>query len=110
MNARTCCIALAMAILASLDLAGSPRISFVRTIPPAHDLGSSTVALIYAIGDSDKINTFLDVFVDHAGRTLRLENDIERHQRLVGQQIDDPTFRKIHPEHPAALYLAPNTS
>src|SRR5260370_9869497 len=108
MNARTCCIALAMALLASLALAGSPRISFVRTIPPAHDLGSSTVALIYAIGDSDKINTFVDVFVDHANRTLRIENDIERRQHLVGQQIDEATFRTIHREHPADLYLGIN--
>jgi tetratricopeptide (TPR) repeat protein len=108
MSARTSFVALALAAMANLAMAGSPRISFVRTIPPAHDLGSSTVALIFAIGDSDKINIFVDVFVDHAGRTLRLENDIERHQHLVGQQIDEVTFRTIRREHPADLYLGIN--
>ncbi len=76
MRARACCIVAALFVQASLALASPPRISFVRTLPPAHDIGSSSVALIYAIGDSDKINTFLDIFVDHAGSTVRIENAI----------------------------------
>jgi tetratricopeptide (TPR) repeat protein len=105
---RTCFIALALFAEASLALAGPPRISFVRTIPAAHDIGLSSVALIYAIGDSDKIHTFVDIFVDHASRATPIENDTSRHQHLVGQQIDDATFRRIRREHPADLYLGIN--
>lgn len=113
MNVRNACVSFALAVLcagaASLDALAAPRVSFVRTIPALHDLGAqSDIVLIYAIGDSDRIGTFVDAFADHTGRELHFENAIEHRQHLVGNRIDDASFAALRREHPADVYLGIN--
>jgi hypothetical protein len=103
MRAKTFFFAAALATfaVASGASAATPRINFVRTIPPAHDLSpAEQVAVIYAIGDHDSINDFVDEFVGLASRagTLRIENAVE-----ANKHISD--FASIKKEHSADLYL-----
>jgi tetratricopeptide (TPR) repeat protein len=61
--------------LVSTNALASSRLNFERTVPAPHSLGSAEDLLIsYAIGDNDKISTFIDVFIDQANRegTLRV--------------------------------------
>src|SRR5688572_9704686 len=54
-------------LTAPLLFAVSPRIAFERVLPAAHDIGRNRdVAIVHAIGDSPKIETFIEHFVDHA--------------------------------------------
>jgi tetratricopeptide (TPR) repeat protein len=70
------------AVLLHLAIAGSllavpPRITFERLIPAAHDLGQAEeVAIVNAIGDDSRIETFLDrlIFLTNRSRTLRMRD------------------------------------
>ncbi|MCU1347437.1 MAG: hypothetical protein JWO56_467 [Acidobacteria bacterium] len=109
MTTRRACIAFALLAASSLAAAAAPRVGFVRVVPPPHDLGAqSSIALIYALGDSDRIGTFVDVFADHTGRELRFENAIEHRQHLIGNRIDDAKLAALRREHPADVYLGIN--
>lgn len=112
MRRRSACIAFALAVAGFAGDAAAlaaPRIAFVRIVPAPHDLGAqNTIALIYAIGDSNRIDTFVDVFSDHAGRELHFENAIEHRQHLLGHHIDETAFAKMRREHPADIYLGVN--
>ena len=59
------------ATLAAGSAAGAaPRISFERVLPPPHGLqGAEDVAVVYAIGDTESLETFLDVFLDETNRS-----------------------------------------
>jgi tetratricopeptide (TPR) repeat protein len=109
MNVRGACFAFALLLACSLTATAGPRVSFVRVIPAPHDLGAqSSIALIYAIGSSDRISTFLDVFSDHTGRELHFENAIEHRQHLLGNHIDEAGFKALRRDHPADVYLGIN--
>ncbi len=84
------------------------RVTFTRVIPPPHDLGMARrAAVIYAIGDSEKITTFVERFIDYAGRaTLRIDNAVENNQHLSA--LNDATLRTIPLEHPADVYIGVN--
>src|SRR5271169_3825154 len=94
MRAKTLLFAAALASLALPASAISPRITFVRLIPPAHDLGAEQVAVISAIGDHASVNDFVQQFVDHVNRTglLRIENAVEANRHLA----DFDAIRKAH--------------
>src|SRR5688572_81781 len=52
-----------------VPVAGAPRLTFERTIPPPLNLsGATDLAVVYAIGDSDRIGMFLDTFIDQTNR------------------------------------------
>lgn len=57
--------------MASLLFAVLPRIAFERVLPAPHDIGRNRdVAIVHAIGDSSKIDEFIELFIDqvnHAG-------------------------------------------
>ena len=54
-------------LVAPLLFAASPRISFERVLPAPHDIGRNRdVAIVHAIGDSSKIDEFIDLFVEQA--------------------------------------------
>ncbi|MEO8034346.1 MAG: tetratricopeptide repeat protein [Acidobacteriota bacterium] len=108
MKVRTACIALAIASYGLLGMAATPRVDFIRTVLPPHDLKTDDVALIYAIGDSDKINTFLDVFYDKASRELRIDNAIDRGPHFIGSRPDEATLKFLRKRHPAAVYVGFN--
>ncbi|HEV3483817.1 MAG TPA: hypothetical protein VG106_00305, partial [Vicinamibacterales bacterium] len=47
-----------------------PRITFERVLPAPHDLGDAeAIALVHAIGDHVKIESFVDHFVHQANRS-----------------------------------------
>ncbi len=102
--------ALLTAVLLPVVAAAAPRINFIRPITPLHPLGGERAAILYAIGDSDKIDTFLDELTDRANRagTLKLENAVEHRQHYVSPTTDEATLRRIRHDHPADVYLGIN--
>jgi tetratricopeptide (TPR) repeat protein len=65
----------ALVMLAASSAVASSRLTFDRTIPAPRSLGRVEDLLItYAIGDNDRIATFIDVFIDQTNRegTLRV--------------------------------------
>jgi tetratricopeptide (TPR) repeat protein len=58
---------LLLLLTAPAVFAASPRLVFERVLPAAHDLGrDKDVAIAVAIGDSDKIDAFIDHFIEQA--------------------------------------------
>ena len=58
-----------VAALLCVPVMGAPRLTFERTVPPPLSLGGATdLAVVYAIGDSDRIGMFLDTFIDQTNR------------------------------------------
>lgn len=54
-------------LTAPLLFAASPRIAFERVLPAAHDIGRDRdVAIVHAIGDTAKIETFIEHFLERA--------------------------------------------
>jgi tetratricopeptide (TPR) repeat protein len=84
------------------------RVTFTRVIPPPHDLGMARrAAVIYAIGDSQEITTFVERFIDYASRaTLRIDNAVENNQYLSA--LNDAALRTLRHDHPADVYIGVN--
>lgn len=102
---------LILAVLASAPLFAAPRISWTRTVPALYDLGNaSRVVVLYSVSDSEKIATFLDIFIDHTNRTSRMQvEDATKHgHHVIGERPDEAARRRIVREHPADLYLGIN--
>lgn len=96
------------AALAPVILA-SARLTFTRVIPPLHDLSpAKEIAVIYAIGDNQKVTTFVEDFVEYVGRagTLRIENAVEENQHLAA--LDNAALKRLRREHPADAYIGVN--
>ena len=69
----------------------------MRTMAPAHDLApAESLAVIYAIGDSNKIETFLERFVDLVSRAgaLRIDNAVENNHHLLVDELSLRTVRR----------------
>lgn len=65
--------AVVLVLVASPIALAAPRITFDRHIPAPHDLGAAEeVALVQAIGDNLKVETFLTRFVEQVNRSGRL--------------------------------------
>jgi tetratricopeptide (TPR) repeat protein len=91
------------------SVAAAPRITFTRRVPAPHDLApAERVAVIYAIGDSDKVQTFVERFVDDVGRagTLRVTNAVENNHHFTS--FDRRAVAALRHEHPADAYLGVN--
>jgi tetratricopeptide (TPR) repeat protein len=105
-------VLLAAAILSALAVeAASPRISFTRTIPARYDLGKvQDLTVIYAVGDSDKVDTFVAVLVDQTNRgsALRARDATEKGLRFIGGQPDPKVIKRLRREYPADVYLGVN--
>ena len=104
---RRAMVALALyAALAPALFGSSPaRITFVRTIRPPHELGTDQVAVVYALGDTDKVMTFVDHFVQYAGRSgaLRIEDAIDNRRHLAA--FSQKELRSLRHDHPAGAYI-----
>jgi hypothetical protein len=102
--------AVMLQLLASVAALAGPRIAFVRTVPPPHELGGEQVALIYALGDNEGVGRFLDVFVEHTNRTgaIRVTDGVERGRHFFAEQPDQEARKRIHRDHPADAYLGVN--
>jgi len=105
-----CGAAVLAALLLPIVAAAAPRLTFIRNVAPLHELAGERVTILYAIGDSAKVDTFLDVFTDHANRseTLKVENAVQHGQHVVGASTDEFVLRRIRREHPADVYLGIN--
>jgi tetratricopeptide (TPR) repeat protein len=91
-------------LLLSFLLAVPVRVTFLRTIRPVHDINAERVAVIYAIGDHEKVLTFVDYFVEYAARagTLRVENAVENNQHAG---FSEKALSRLRKEHPADAYV-----
>ena len=101
-------LAAALLLPAAAALANPPRISFTRTMAPAHDLApAERLAVIYAIGDNTKIETFIEHFIDLVSRAgvLRIANAVENNHHLF---VDERSLRAIRRELRADAYLGVN--
>lgn len=101
-------LATALLLCASGVHANPPRITFTRSMAPTHDLGpAERLAVIYAMGDSRKIEAFLEHFIDLVSRagSLRISNNVENNHHLV---MDDLSLRAVRRQHPADVYLGVN--
>ncbi|HJW94230.1 MAG TPA: tetratricopeptide repeat protein [Thermoanaerobaculia bacterium] len=98
------------ALLLPVITSAAPRLNFIRNVPALHELAGERVTILYAIGDSNKVDTFLDVFADHTNRasTLKVENAVDHAQHLVSASTDESTLRRIRRDHPADVYLGVN--
>ncbi|HEV2721747.1 MAG TPA: tetratricopeptide repeat protein [Thermoanaerobaculia bacterium] len=97
-------------LLASATVLAAPRITFVRRVPAEHDLApAERVAVIYAIGDNDKVLTFVERFVDDVARssTLRIVNAVENNHHFAAA-IDAKALKMLRHDHPAEAYLGVN--
>ncbi len=82
------------------------HISFMRVIPAPHDIApAQRIAVIYAIGDNQKVTTFVEDFVEYVGRTgtLRIDNAVEDNQHAAA--LDDKALKRLRREHPADAYI-----
>jgi len=64
--------------------------------------------VIYAIGDSDKVHTFVERFVEDVSRagTLRVTNAVENNHHFAA--LDGAALVKLRHDHPADAYLGVN--
>jgi len=100
---------LAVLLLVATAASAAPRITFVRRVPAAHDLApAERIAVIYAIGDSDKVLTFVERFVDDVARagTLRITNAVENNHHYA--VLDGTALAALRHDHPADAYLGVN--
>jgi hypothetical protein len=82
---------------------GAARITFERVVPAPHDLrGAQDLAVVSAMGDNDRITTFLDVFIDQTNRseTLRVHDATS-----LGVVSNAASRRRLHRMFGAQLYL-----
>lgn len=98
------------AVAISAAAVAAPRVAFVRTIAPLHSLGGSEVVIIYALGDTPKLDTFIDTFLDRTNRSeeLRIVAQLDHIKRLHGESPDRLTIGRIRREHPADVYIGVN--
>lgn len=67
---RRSVIALFVVTLGPTLLAASPRITFERVVPAPHDIGNAEeIAIVQAIGDSPKIESFIEIFLHQINRS-----------------------------------------
>lgn len=100
--------AAAAMLVACAALANPPRLTFSRTMAPAHDLApAERLAVIYAIGDNGKIEPFVEHFVDLVSRAgvLHIANAVENNQHLF---VDDRSLRAVRRELKADAYIGVN--
>jgi tetratricopeptide (TPR) repeat protein len=99
------CIA-ALVFQASAAFAVGPHLAFVRVVPAPHDLSpAKSIAVIYAIGDNQRITTFVENFVEYVdrSRTLRVENAVEDNRHLT--TFDGAAMKRLRHDHPADAYV-----
>jgi len=88
------------------------RLTFWRRLPAAHDLSDADrIAVVYALGDSEHLRTFVDVFVEQSRRSEDFDEvqDLSvAEQHLYGPNTAGSVFRKLRGEYPADVYLGFN--
>lgn len=105
----TMLLKLFFAVALSAVASPPPRVAFIRTIIPLHNLGGNEVVIIYALGDKPK-DTFVDTFLDRTNRAeeLRIVAEMGQVKALRGETPDPLTIRRLRREHPADVFLGVN--
>jgi hypothetical protein len=83
-------------------------VTFVRRVPAPRDLGrAERIAILYTLGDNDKISSFVDTLLTQMNRdgVLRVEDATQRGQHLFAEHPDAGTMKHIRREHPADAYI-----
>src|SRR3977135_1069361 len=95
-------------LLAAAAMANPPRLTFTRTMAPAHDLApAERLAVIYAIGDNRTIEAFVEHFIDLVSRAgvLPMGNAIDNNTHLF---MDERSLRAVRHELHADAYVGVN--
>ena len=85
-------IAVVLFLSVAPSILAAPRIAFERILPATHDLGGAVdLAIVHAIGDNDKVETFIERFIERVNESPPL------HLRDVRQESEktrraDATF------------------
>lgn len=100
-------VAALLVVLAVPAFAATPRIVFERVIPAPYSLGEAERAtVIYAIGDNDKIATFLEALVtDTAEARLRIDDATRHQQHFLAERVEPATIRGLQRQYPSDAYL-----
>lgn len=101
---RNLIFAVAIAVAFTGAAAAPPRVAFVRTITPVHDLGGDDVIIIYALGDPQKLDTFVDTFLDRTNRSEALRISAQTNH-IRRERPDRLMIQRLRREHPADVYL-----
>lgn len=101
---RWCSVVIAL-LQGTALCAANARLTFTRTVSPPIDLArTQRIAVIYAIGDNEMIDTFIDTFVEYADKhgVLQVENAVEGNRYLM--TLDEKAMKKLRRERPADAY------
>jgi tetratricopeptide (TPR) repeat protein len=101
---RKVLVAAAVLLNAASLFAGAPRVAFLRTIPATYDLAAEQLAVIYAIGDTERVNDFVAELTGAIERSgaYRVENASENNHHII---TDEAALLALRREHPADAYL-----
>jgi tetratricopeptide (TPR) repeat protein len=98
----------AIALLAAVGSDPTPRLTYVRTLPAPHSVGSGaeTVAVLYKLSDSKQVDDFLDKFIEEVNRSGSLHaDDATIHgQHLLGDGSNKDAEKIVRRDHPADAY------
>lgn len=99
-------IAVVLALMAVPLQASAPRVSFMRTIAPEHDPGASDVAVIYARGNRQEVDRFLEEWIGlvDSGRALTLA-DLAVRSAGPDPKADEAVAARVRHSAPAGAYL-----
>lgn len=81
------------------------RIAFTRVVPAPRDLGNARdLAVVFAIGDNDKVALFIDHFVEYAARSgqLHIMNGVDNNQHMA--TFEGKSFADAHKRYRADAY------
>ena len=95
----------AVLLIGGSAFAGAARLSFQRRISATHDLGrAEQLAVVYAIGDTEKVNDFIGDYVDALERSgaFRIENAVDSNHHVRPGDVHFPDLRR---SHPADVYI-----
>lgn len=105
--ARVAAVAFALLIvLVPAAVAGPVRVTFTRIVPPTRDLGGANrIAVVYAIGDDEKVTSFVEHFVEYTARSgqLNIVNAVENNLHMAS--FDEKSLRSMRRRYPADAYV-----
>lgn len=92
--------------LAPAVMAAPLRVTFTRIVPPARSLGDANrIAVVYAIGDNEKVGTFVEYFVEYAAESgqLNVVNLVDNNLHMAS--FDEKSLRAVQRRYPADAYV-----
>ena len=104
---RSAALRLAFCAALAPAMAAAPlRVTFTRLVPASRDMGSvRDIAVVYAIGDNDKVASFVDYFVEYVAKNgqLHIVNAVDNNRNMAS--FDDKALKAAHRRHRADAYV-----